>query len=432
MAGKEVVLRTVQDRYAGVARSELSGDTEAIRAVAAAFGYAPEDLASLPPQANMGLSCGNPVAIAALRDGEVVLDLGCGGGIDVLLAARRVGDTGRAIGVDMTPEMISRAKAAAEQAGAANAEFHLAEIDRLPLPDASVDCVISNCVINLVPDKPRAFGEILRVLRPGGRLAISDIALKRPLPEEIRDDMQAYVGCISGALMIDEYEQLLRQAGFRDVVVQDAGADLNAYAQAAEGGCCSADASCCGGEGSDNEIASDNVVALHEVVALHDGLANVLGRFDANEYAASVRVHAIREGAATRPAGDRPDAAVAAADLQAPPNLRGDDAMKTIRVYDKPMCCPTGICGPEVDPVLPRFAADLDWLKGQGHDVERFNLAQQPRAFAENERVRALLAEKGVDVLPVVEVDGRIVSRRGYPTREMMSLWTKAPTATHG
>lgn len=106
--------------------------------------------------------------------------------------------------------------------------------------------------------------------------------------------------------------------------------------------------------------------------------------------------------------------------------------MKTIRVYDKPMCCPTGICGPEVDPVLPRFAADLDWLKGQGHDVERFNLAQQPRAFAENERVRALLAEKGVDVLPVVEVDGRIVSRRGYPTREMMSLWTKAPTATHG
>lgn len=276
------ILTTVRDQYGAVARSGLSNDSAAIRSVAQAFGYSEEELASLPPQANMGLSCGNPVALAGLRPGEVVVDLGCGGGLDVLLAARQVGATGRAIGIDMTPDMLERARAGAAQVGATNVEFHQARIDTLPLPDASVDCIISNCVINLVPDKAVAFREILRVLKPGGRLAISDIALKQPLPDEVLHDVQAYVGCIAGAIQMEEYESLLREAGFESVVVQDTRADLNAYAQAGASSCCPS-SGCCGPEDSSTPS-----------ISLHDGLTNVLARFDANQYAASVRVHAIR------------------------------------------------------------------------------------------------------------------------------------------
>jgi arsenite methyltransferase len=307
----------------------------------------------------------------------------------VLLAAQRVGPTGKAIGIDMTPDMIARANAGAAQVGATNVEFHLAQIDQLPLPDASVDCVISNCVINLVPDKSQVFREILRVLKPGGRLVVSDIALKQPLPDEVVHDVQAYVGCIAGAILIGDYERLLRDAGFEAVVVQDTGANLNAYAQAGASGCCSS-GPCCSPASTSTESSP-----------VHDGLAKVLKQFDANESAASVRVHALKPG-------DQP--------TQEP-------TMKTIQVYDKPMCCSTGICGPSVDPVLPRFAADLDWLKTQGHQVERYNLAQQPQAFIQNTAVHQLLATEGTDCLPLILVDGRVVSRRGYPSRELLSLW---------
>jgi arsenite methyltransferase len=263
MRTTQTILNAVQDQYGAVARSHLSNESAAVRLVAQAFGYAADDLASLPPQANMGLSCGNPVALAGLREGEVVVDLGCGGGLDVLLAAKRVGPTGKAIGIDMTPDMIARAKAGAVQVGATNVEFHLAQINQLPLPDASVDCVISNCVINLVPDKSQVFREILRVLKPGGRLVVSDIALKQPLPEEVVHDVQAYVGCIAGAILIGDYERLLRDAGFEAVVVQDTGANLNAYAQAGASGCCSS-GPCCSPEST--ATASSPV---------HDGLAEV-------------------------------------------------------------------------------------------------------------------------------------------------------------
>ncbi|QDS95909.1 Arsenical resistance operon trans-acting repressor ArsD [Roseimaritima multifibrata] len=387
----------VREQYASVARSQLSNDSNAVRSIAKAFGYSEEDIQSLPTQANMGVSCGNPLALAGVREGEVIVDLGCGGGMDVFLAARKVGDQGKVIGIDMTEEMLARAQAGATQLGLTNVEFHQATIDQLPLEDNSVDCVISNCVINLVPDKGAVFREIMRVLKPGGRVAISDIGLKQPLPEAIKESFEAYVGCISGAILMDAYRQQLEEAGFDAVTVTDTGADLNAYAHAADGG------DCCG---SPDSCSSDN--------SLHDGLANVMKSFDANQFAASVRVHATKAGGAP-----------AAATLQP-----SQSARRVVEIYDRAMCCSTGVCGPQVDPELPKFAADLDWLKEQGHDVSRFNLAQNPAEFAKQPIVNQMLAEQGVDCLPLVIVDGVIVSRSEYPSRENLALWTGTPLKT--
>ena len=211
----------VREKYGAVAESSLSTEHAGVRSVAQAFGYTEEELASIPAGANMGLSCGNPTATANLRPGEIVVDLGSGGGLDVFLAAKKVGPTGRAIGIDMTPEMLSRARQNAQRQGLPNVEFHEAKIDQLPLADAAADCVISNCVINLAPDKPAVFREVFRVLKPGGRVAVSDIALKKPLPPELGNDLLAYVGCVAGAILIDDYVNSLKSAGFSSVQVID-------------------------------------------------------------------------------------------------------------------------------------------------------------------------------------------------------------------
>jgi len=185
--------------------------------LSAAVGYRREELAGLPEGANMGLSCGNPTAMASLRPGEVVLDLGAGGGFDVFIAARKVGPAGRAIGVDMTPAMVDKARRSAESfrnaTGLDNVEFRLGEIEHLPVPDASVDVVILNCVINLSPDKQQVWREIARVLRPGGRVSVSDLALWQPLPENVRESVQMLVGCIAGAVLVDESRRMVRSAG---------------------------------------------------------------------------------------------------------------------------------------------------------------------------------------------------------------------------
>ena len=297
----ESIVEAVRSRYGSVAKSGLSSEQTGVRAVAEAFGYSPEELASIPAEANMGLSCGNPTAIAHLREGETVVDLGSGGGLDVFLAAEKVGPQGRAIGIDMTPEMIDLARRNAGQrqaAGApANVEFHLATIDKLPLADRSVDCVISNCVINLAPDKRAVFREIARVLRPGGRLAVSDIALKQPLPKEIGEDVLAYVGCIAGAISFEEYRQGLLDARFSDITIIDSGADLNAYAKVEnQAACCSPSMSkqtadyvlpvvsaCCGTPATDDPE--------HK---FHGDLRDLLSRYNVNDYAASVKVFAIK------------------------------------------------------------------------------------------------------------------------------------------
>jgi arsenite methyltransferase len=173
----------------------------------------------VPQGANMGLGCGNPQAIAALKTGETVLDLGSGGGFDCFLAARQVGETGRVIGVDMTPAMISKARHNAEQGGYRNVEFRLGEIEHLPVADATVDVIISNCVINLSPDKSRVFADAYRVLKPGGRLAISDIVASAELPEHVRTDMALYTGCMAGASLVADIEAMLAASGFTQIRV---------------------------------------------------------------------------------------------------------------------------------------------------------------------------------------------------------------------
>jgi SAM-dependent methyltransferase len=281
----------VREKYGAVAASSLSGEHAGVHRVAEAFGYSAEELASIPAEANMGLSCGNPTATANLRPGEVVVDLGSGGGLDVFLAAKKVGPTGKAIGIDMTPEMLARARENAARQGLANVEFHEATIDNLPLPDRSVDCVISNCVINLAPDKRAVLREIARVLRPGGRVAVSDIALKKPLPPEIGNDLLAYVGCIAGAISIEDYVSGLKAAGFDAVEVIDTGKDLNAYSEVeGQAACCAPPAP----ESAASLPVIEGGSCAPATSELHGGLAELLTRYNVNDYAASVRVYAVK------------------------------------------------------------------------------------------------------------------------------------------
>jgi SAM-dependent methyltransferase len=217
----------VRSRYAKVAlrnmpccgtRRSCCGISD-VEDISKKVGYHDMDLNSVPEGANLGLGCGNPVALASLKEGDVVLDLGSGAGFDAFLAAPIVGSSGKVIGVDMTPEMVEKAKANAVKGGFQNVEFRLGEIEELPVSGSEVDVIISNCVINLSPEKAKVFTEAFRVLKPGGRLMVSDLVLLKPLPEIIRQSVEAYVGCIAGAVMKDEYLAAITEAGFRDLKV---------------------------------------------------------------------------------------------------------------------------------------------------------------------------------------------------------------------
>lgn len=235
MDSRNDIRDTVREGYAAIAESGTAacggggccggGDADSSTALAQAIGYAPQELEALPEGANMGLSCGNPTALASLTPGEVVLDLGSGGGFDVFIAGRKVGPAGRAIGVDMTPQMLAKARKNAdayrERTGLDNVEFRLGEIEHLPVPDNSVDVIISNCVINLSPDKPQVWREMARVLKPGGRVAVSDLALRQPLPREVLEMVEALIGCVAGAMTIAETEAVALAAGFEGIALEE-------------------------------------------------------------------------------------------------------------------------------------------------------------------------------------------------------------------
>ncbi|NWG02654.1 MAG: arsenite methyltransferase [Syntrophaceae bacterium] len=227
---KEEIKKVVREGYGKIAKQGRSccapvdsccGSPDVTKDISRKIGYSEEELKSVPEGANLGLGCGNPIALASLKEGEVVLDLGSGAGFDCFLAANQVGKKGRVIGVDMTAEMLDRARENARKSHFDNVEFRLGEIENLPVGDHQVDIVISNCVINLSPNKPRVFQEAFRVLKPGGRLMVSDIVLLKELPVEIRNSLDAYVGCVAGAIVKADYLEAIQDAGFKETKILD-------------------------------------------------------------------------------------------------------------------------------------------------------------------------------------------------------------------
>jgi AhpD family alkylhydroperoxidase len=332
--------------------------------------YGADERAVLPKEAVLAsLGCGNPTALAELNPGETVLDLGSGGGIDVLLSARRVGPTGKAYGLDMTDEMLDLAHENQRKAEVENVEFLRGEIENIPLPDNSVDVIISNCVINLSADKDRVLSEAFRVLKPGGRFAVSDVVVRGDVPAEIRRNVELWIGCIAGALEEGEYRAQLAAAGFENIGVEP----TRIYR------------------------AEDASGFLKNAGIDADGIVSAVdGKF------ASAFIRA-----------------------QKPFDAKKNPRTTTVQIYDPAMCCPTGVCGPAVDTTLPQFAADLDWLATKGVSVERFSLTQQPEAYASNEQVKQVLAAEGTDCLPLTLVNGVIVSKGAYPSREQLARWAR-------
>ncbi|KAL6912632.1 hypothetical protein ACHAP8_012536 [Fusarium lateritium] len=292
MDAKEIY-EQVHKRYGSVTKSS-TGKYE--QTVAKAFGYTEEELAGIPEGANLGLSCGNPTALAKLREGETVIDLGSGAGFDVLTAAKKVGPEGKAIGVDMNKNMIDKANANKASMNVSNVEFVEGTITSVPLGNATADCIISNCVINLVPasQKQIVFNEMFRLLKPGGRVAVSDILARKESTDQIRNNIALYVGCISGASPVDDYEAFLKNAGFKDVLIVDTKSDLNIYFTAHEN-----EGSYCGNEWTDSACGDgfsrcDPQNVLEGLGNCQYVLSDILGITDLNEWAGSFQVYAVK------------------------------------------------------------------------------------------------------------------------------------------
>jgi arsenite methyltransferase len=369
----------VQERYAEAARNASSccGSSCGPTPISDAdpFGRSRYDdaaRAELPEEAlAASLGCGNPTMLAELRPGDVVLDLGSGGGIDVLLSARRVGPGGKAFGLDMTPEMLELANANKARAGVDNVEFLLGSMEDIPLPDDSVDVIISNCVVNLSADKDRVFSEAMRVLRPGGRYAVSDVVLSRPLDPELTAIMALWTGCIAGALTQDDCATRMAAAGFEGI-----------------------------------DIEPTNIFGRAEVEGLVNGL-------DPDE---------VPEGVDRATAIDELDGVIRSAFIRAfkPGSTSTETHLPAVHVYEPALCCNTGVCGPDLDQALVEFTADLNHLSAQGAHITRHNLANDPQAFADDDTVRAFLQVAGSEGLPLTTVDGVTVMTGTYPSRSQL------------
>lgn len=383
----DTIRSAVQERYAEAARNVSSCCGPAVYSDADPFGQSQYDDAArdgLPSDAvTASLGCGNPTLLAALQPGDVVLDLGSGGGIDVLLSARRVAPGGKAYGLDMTPEMLELANANTAKAGVENVEFLLGSIENIPLPDNSVDVIISNCVVNLSTDKGLVFREAFRVLRPGGRLAISDVVLSRPLAPELTDVMALWTGCIAGALVEDDVIALMQAAGFEQVDIEA----TNVFGRSELEG-----------------LASD---LRPEDLPAHADLDSLIAEFDGVIRSASLR--------ATKACTD---------DTSNPTPEHEETHMPEVRVYEPALCCNTGVCGEDVDQSLVEFTADLNHLSEQGADIARHNLANDPLAFASQDSVRSFLEVAGSEGLPLTTVDGVTVLTGTYPTCDQLLRYT--------
>jgi arsenite methyltransferase len=383
MSAPEDVREIVRRRYAASAASSAGGDheragtpevsccgtpevattNEAGQVVFGAELYGPEEAQGAPEAAlAASLGCGVPTAVADLHPGEVVLDLGSGGGADVLISARRVAPGGLAIGLDMTAEMLDLARRNAARAGVENVQFLQGYLEDIPLPDDSIDVVISNCVLNLAADKNVVLAEAARVLRPGGRLAFSDVIADQDMDEATKADMAAWTGCIAGALTQVELTAALSAAGFTDIQVRP-----------------------------------------------------------------THRVHAHAQAAIIRasfPAAERRE-------KSAGPSAQEVIELNSIQVFEPALCCATGVCGEDVDQGLVTFSADIDFVRSQGGDVRRYNLASEPLVFAETEAVRGFLQVVGSKGLPLVLVNGVTTMTGGYPDRAKLAQWAglTAPVA---
>jgi arsenite methyltransferase len=379
----EDIRETVRARYAaaattasccGGAPAEMENDT----AGTAVFGSSLYDGDEAGPGAAAlagSLGCGVPTAVADLHPGETVLDLGSGAGGDVLISARRVGPTGRAIGLDMTTEMLTLARANATTAGVTNVEFVQGYLEDIPLPDDAVDVVISNCVLNLAADKTVVLAETARVLRPGGRLAFSDVIADDGMDEATKADMTAWTGCIAGALTETEFVAALTGAGFTGV-----------------------------------EIRPTHRVHTHAQAAI------IRATLPTTTAAPTAEETPVTTPASTTPETTTPETTTSV----------------VVDVYDPAMCCSTGVCGPSVDPALARFESDLRWLGTQGATVTRRNLAQEPGAFVANPLVAAMLASGGEEALPIVLVDGKLRSSGTWLSRTELAAAAGVPAPSVG
>lgn len=360
---------TVRSTYAAVARGEAlsccgdSGCNDEINMIGDAY----DGVEGYVADADLRLGCGLPVEHAGLAPGQTVLDLGAGAGLDAFVARRIVGETGLVLGVDFTPEMVEKARKNAASLGYDNVQFEHGDIEALPFADASVDAVISNCVLNLVPDKARAFAEMARVLRPGGHFCVSDIVSRGGLPASVRASAELYAGCVAGAIDQDDYLALLQEAGFERV-----------------------------------EVVTERPIALPAGL-LPDDTETPL-------YSVTVR-------------GVRPESLPSSSE---PATM--SEPMPTLQIYEPAMCCSTGLCGPDPDETLVQFAADLKTLAAEGVTVERFNLAQEPQAFVAQPAVVAAVNTLGTGVLPLVVKEGRVVSHGRYPSRaELAEMAAETP-----
>jgi arsenite methyltransferase len=372
------IRETVREKYAAAARAvaeqQNSGsccgpialtDADKAQVFGASLYEGAETEGATATAVAASLGCGVPTAVAGLHEGETVLDLGSGAGADVLISARRVGPAGKAIGLDMTDEMLELARANAAQAGVENVEFVKGYIEDIPLPDASVDVIVSNCVLNLSGDKPKVLAEAARVLKPGGRFAVSDVIASPEMDDATRADLAAYTGCIAGALTDGEFRDGLAAAGFTDIEISETHRV--------------------------HEFASSAIIRARKP-------AQPISATTETESSSAMSTLNITQVAPETPVTAR-----------------------RVELFEPAMCCQSGVCGPSVDQTLIGIREDLRWAEGQGAEVSRHNLSSDPDAFVANPKVTGLMQAFGEGALPVLVVDGDIAIHGRYPSRDELA-----------